>query len=326
VQTGLWIVFEDINLAPVEVLSVLLPLLEKRQLFIPERGELISAHPSFQLFATQRSTSRSFMHSTSNTTTTSSEDQENDTNSLSTSPSNVLSSLWTHVTVAPLSFSELSQVLKAKYPSLETLVPFILDTLRLIQNGSGADTQNQTENNKSNQENAQNPTLSQFIMHAQRPISVRDVMKWCQRSARILANVKLRKEFTSTSVKETMFQEAIDCFIGHSANHTYKKTLSSMIASAWDIPKERFKYLMESYKPSIITGEFSATSAPGGASYSASSSTTSSSASSSSRVSIGRVNLPMYNDGTLLKQATKGQPRVFAYTRHSALLMEKIGN
>jgi len=53
VSMGLWIVIEDINLAPTDVLSVLLPLLEKRELFIPGRGELIKAKASFQMFATQ---------------------------------------------------------------------------------------------------------------------------------------------------------------------------------------------------------------------------------------------------------------------------------
>ncbi len=36
-----------------EVLSVLIPLLETRKLFIPGRGEVIEAAPGFQLFATQ---------------------------------------------------------------------------------------------------------------------------------------------------------------------------------------------------------------------------------------------------------------------------------
>lgn len=48
----MWIVVEDIDLAPIEVQSALLPLLEKRELFIPGRGELIKANDNFQLFAT----------------------------------------------------------------------------------------------------------------------------------------------------------------------------------------------------------------------------------------------------------------------------------
>lgn len=44
---------EDIDLAPTEIISTLIPLLETRQLFIPARGEVIQAAPGFQLFATQ---------------------------------------------------------------------------------------------------------------------------------------------------------------------------------------------------------------------------------------------------------------------------------
>ena len=40
VAEGRWIIVEDIDLAPNEVLSILIPLLEKRQLFIPGRGEV----------------------------------------------------------------------------------------------------------------------------------------------------------------------------------------------------------------------------------------------------------------------------------------------
>jgi midasin len=36
-----------------EVLSILIPLLETRRLFIPGRGEVIDAAEGFQLFATQ---------------------------------------------------------------------------------------------------------------------------------------------------------------------------------------------------------------------------------------------------------------------------------
>jgi len=69
VQEGRWVVVEDIDLAPMEVLSVFIPLLEKRQLFIPGRGEVfkffklipasflhtlksLEAANGFQLFAT----------------------------------------------------------------------------------------------------------------------------------------------------------------------------------------------------------------------------------------------------------------------------------
>ncbi|KAJ1336600.1 hypothetical protein BSLG_007382 [Batrachochytrium salamandrivorans] len=55
VSEGRWILIEDIDLAPVDVVAVLVPLLETRWLYIPSRGERIQAKDSFRIFATRRS-------------------------------------------------------------------------------------------------------------------------------------------------------------------------------------------------------------------------------------------------------------------------------
>ena len=54
VQAGYWILLEDIDLAPMDVVSVLIPLLESRTLSVPTHGNAVKAAPGFQLFATQR--------------------------------------------------------------------------------------------------------------------------------------------------------------------------------------------------------------------------------------------------------------------------------
>ncbi|RKP02979.1 hypothetical protein CXG81DRAFT_10125, partial [Caulochytrium protostelioides] len=53
VQEGRWILIEDIDLAPDEVLSILLPLLSKRELYIPSHNRTITAKPGFQIFSTR---------------------------------------------------------------------------------------------------------------------------------------------------------------------------------------------------------------------------------------------------------------------------------
>ncbi|XP_048603740.1 midasin [Brassica napus] len=54
VRDGHWIVLDELNLAPSDVLEALNRLLDdNRELFVPELGETISAHPNFMLFATQ---------------------------------------------------------------------------------------------------------------------------------------------------------------------------------------------------------------------------------------------------------------------------------
>ena len=52
VAQGRWVLVEDINLAPAEVLAALVPLLERRTLNIAARAESVSAAPGFQLIAT----------------------------------------------------------------------------------------------------------------------------------------------------------------------------------------------------------------------------------------------------------------------------------
>ncbi|OVA06149.1 von Willebrand factor [Macleaya cordata] len=54
VRTGSWIVLDELNLAPSDVLEALNRLLDdNRELFVPELQETIQAHPDFMLFATQ---------------------------------------------------------------------------------------------------------------------------------------------------------------------------------------------------------------------------------------------------------------------------------
>ena len=54
VRQGKWIILDELNLAPSEVLEALNRLLDdNRELFIPETQETIKPHPGFHLFATQ---------------------------------------------------------------------------------------------------------------------------------------------------------------------------------------------------------------------------------------------------------------------------------
>jgi len=53
VRKGFWIILDELNLAPSEVLEALNRLLDdNRELVIPETQEVVKAHPAFRLFAT----------------------------------------------------------------------------------------------------------------------------------------------------------------------------------------------------------------------------------------------------------------------------------
>ena len=52
VLQGRWLVIEDINLAPPDVLASLVPLLDSKELHLSQRAQTIQAAPGFQLLAT----------------------------------------------------------------------------------------------------------------------------------------------------------------------------------------------------------------------------------------------------------------------------------
>ncbi len=54
VRNGWWVILDELNLAPSEVLEALNRLLDdNRELIIPETQQVIKPHPQFMLFATQ---------------------------------------------------------------------------------------------------------------------------------------------------------------------------------------------------------------------------------------------------------------------------------
>lgn len=56
VQKGLWVLIEDIDRAPNDIVAVLISLLESRELVIPSRDQVVKAAPGFQLIATTTAT------------------------------------------------------------------------------------------------------------------------------------------------------------------------------------------------------------------------------------------------------------------------------
>lgn len=52
VHSGRWVILDNLHLAPTDVLALLESLVSTRMLHIPQRGEVVKAHPQFALFAT----------------------------------------------------------------------------------------------------------------------------------------------------------------------------------------------------------------------------------------------------------------------------------
>lgn len=178
VREGRWVLIEDLDRAPTEVMSTLLPLIERGELLIPNRGERIQAPSSFRILATVR-TSRGM------------NGQEN-------IPSLLGLRFWNLLPVQDMAHDELQAVIHEKYALLHKFVtdPILKVFERVCRLLSG-------------------PALVSGASSAsERPISSRDLFKWCRRLENLIAATGARtgSEPMSETVYDGMFMEAIDCF------------------------------------------------------------------------------------------------------------------
>lgn len=254
VREGRWVLIEDLDRAPNELMSTLLPLVEHGKLLIPSRGETIEASSTFRLFATVR-------------TTRGTHGQESIPNFLG-------QRFWNLSSMKIPSYRELEQIVVGSYPLLHKYTPIIMPVYtrlcHVISMSSGRATE--------------------------RPITPRDLLKWCRRLKEILitAGCKTGEEPISERTRDWMFMEAIDCFCGSLAKQDTKVSLLSCIAEEMHLPKQLMEHYLNAYVPQLDDS-------PG-------------------NFKIGRVVLAKNQHGNRVAKPKKP----FANTSHARRLLEQI--
>nr|XP_045010044.1 midasin isoform X2 [Jaculus jaculus] len=232
VTKGHWILLEDIDYAPLDVVSVLIPLLENGELLIPGRGDCLKVAPGFQFFATRRLFScGGHWYRPLNSHAT------------------LLDKYWTKVHLNNLDKTELNEVLQCRYPSLMTAVDHLLDIYiqltgdkHLYQNNSSVGyEQSQQEVSEARKENRK-------TIFEGRELSLRDLLNWCNRIAPSFNN-------SSSSASLNIFQEALDCFTAMLSEHKSKLKMAEVIGSKLNISKKKVEFFCKLYKPEIVINE-----------------------------------------------------------------------
>ncbi|KAF4968228.1 hypothetical protein FSARC_4319 [Fusarium sarcochroum] len=216
VREGRWVLVEDLDRAPTEVLSTLLPLIERKELLIPSRGERIRAASTFRLFATVR-TSRGM-------------------NGRENLPSLVGIRFWQTLSTQALAASELEDVVVQTYPILRKFIPGILAVyarLSRFGNNPGA--------------------LARGRNVMDRQMTLRDLLKWCRRLRECLvaAGSKTGEEPISETTRDWMFMEAVDCFVGSCPHPEIGKQLIFAIAEEMHLSKERAEHYVTANIPPL---------------------------------------------------------------------------
>lgn len=244
VTRGVWVLIEDIDLAPFEVLSALVPLLEKRKLYIPGRGESVQAAPGFQLFG---SVTTEAGRSTS-------------------SSADPLSGLWSRVVIEPPRGDEATAILCGTYPTLAPIAHTMLSTVRQVQSlcgqggaaageaaGLGAISEQdlliQEATSDANsaraasgleaQANDANHSLAR--VHAGRPYTLRDLLRWARRIVNLrcheLALLRADKA-APPQLRAAAYDEAADVLAGMLPAGPGRRRVLKMMAATWGLPAE----------------------------------------------------------------------------------------
>jgi midasin len=223
VAKGIWVVFEDVDCAPFEVLSALILLLEDRQLYIPGRGEVLTAAPNFQVFGTV-------------TTRTG--------RAASTGAREVLGSHWARVSIAPPEESELVEIATAAFPEIAPLVEKMTGTLHLARVLTGQ---------------AEGRDAGGAVVRVGRLFTARDLLKWARRVA---VSAKGMEHLLTPAanrplpqkVRELVYAEAVDCLAGAVPKPDDRRRLMQAIATDWGVLKSQVEYYSELHKPGMQVG------------------------------------------------------------------------
>ena len=212
VKEGKWVLVEDIDKAPTEVLSILLTLLEKRELSIPSRGEVIKAHSGFQLISTVRTQDESRV------------------------PDMIGSRLWELVEVKVPSEMELRSILATKFPLLKNLiVKFITVYNKVLHIYSMPSFI--SLNKGSHPRVISTRDLMKFCSRCSCMLQNRGVTS--------------SEQLLESSIYENIFAEAVECFGSAITEHNALIPLVNAIGEILEVPSSRINLFLDTYVPNL---------------------------------------------------------------------------
>ncbi|KAM5256760.1 midasin [Ctenodactylus gundi] len=229
---GHWILLEDIDYAPLDVVSVLIPLLENGELLIPGRGDCLKVVPGFQFFATRRLLSCGG-------------NWYRPLNSHAT----LLDKYWTKIHLDNLDKKELTEVLQSRFPSLLAAAHHLLDIyIQLTGEKHHSRSEVSVECEQPSEEAMAARREDKRPVLEGRELSLRDLLNWCNRIAHSF-------DGSSSSASLSIFQEALDCFTAMLSEHTSKLKMAEIIGGKLNISKKKAEFFCQFYKPEIVINE-----------------------------------------------------------------------
>ena len=220
VREGRWVLIEDLDRAPPDVISAFLPLLDRGELIVPNLGGPIRALQGFKLIATIRSSLNS-------------RGEEMVAGSTMLGVRH-----WTRVQLQMLSERDLSEIILARFPVLHAPYPTIM---RLYQRLSSAHTTGSASSTRSMKPHG-------------RPLGPQDLIRFCTRIDSLFRTVGIQSGFESISeaTNDNIFMEAVDCFASGMQTGELRSHIISCIAQELHVAAERAIYCLQVRKPEYV--------------------------------------------------------------------------
>ncbi|KAG7665169.1 uncharacterized protein J8A68_001225 [[Candida] subhashii] len=216
VQQGKWVFIEDIDKAPTEVLSVLLTLLEKRELSIPSRGEVIKAKNGFQLFSTIRMDESQTM------------------------PDLIGMRLWELIKVDVPNEMDLKNILITKFPLLKNLIIGFIKCYQEIMKIYSL-TSFVSLNKGSHPRVISFRDLMKFCARCNNMF--------------LSEGITSPDQLLESSIYDNIFAEAVDCFGSAITEPAALKPLINAIGETLEIPTSRINLFLTKHIPMLINDD-----------------------------------------------------------------------
>ncbi|KAK5359025.1 AAA ATPase midasin [Exophiala xenobiotica] len=209
IQQGRWVLIEDIDRAPAEVMGVLRPILENGELFLPSRKETIRPKDGFRILATIKSAGRSPLTAGSR-------------QSWLLNPR-----LWSIVEVASYDSSEIEALLRSRYPAADIFISTVLEVHKQISGLYTDDTR--------------------FKSLQTRSPSLRDLLKWTRRIVRRLPDsgqVSASKPLAQAT-KFHIFKDAVDCYASYINDDELHDVVAASVAREMGISPQQMRHCLD---------------------------------------------------------------------------------
>ncbi len=210
VMEGKWVLIEDLDRAPKDIISTLLPLIERRELLVPNWGKTIRPGPGFKLIATMRST------------------QNTKGEEVISATSMIGLRHWQRVSFQLPPDEEFAEIAYQKCPVLRSHIPRMIDVYTTLK-----------DHEKSRSSLSTKSLGPRDFLRWSRRIE----------ALLIAAGITSRQEPVSEELNDQIFLEAVDCLAGDSPSGSPKEIAIHLIAQGLHVSVQRVIHCLKVRRP-----------------------------------------------------------------------------